>query len=347
MNLTMTSNSSIFLDLASRGARLPIGTDLVLSEKNDHKAIKLDGGRLGRVMEEAARRWKTPLAFPLMDLALEKEWLLGALEVPATDIPTWHFGGEEVPQSMPEAPLTPRLQANVEAIRYIANETDLFPCGMSIGPFSLMTKLLSDPISAVYMAGMGEEDDDVTRLERILELGTGVILRSIKSQLEAGAKAVVLCEPAANTVYFSPNQMKEGADTFDRYVMALNQRICNLLRENGAALIFHDCGELMEEMVVKLGSLKPAMISFGSSRNLWDDAALMPKDTVIYGNLPTKKFYSDEVLPISEVRAMARNLLKKMAATGRPFILGSECDVLSVPGSEKTIRDKVNAFLSV
>ncbi|MFO1491786.1 MAG: hypothetical protein U1F87_12950 [Kiritimatiellia bacterium] len=50
-------------------------------------------------------------------------------------------------------------------------------------------------------------------------------------------------------------------------------------------------------------------------------------------------------MPVSSVRALAGEILERMRATGHPFILGSECDVLNVPGSEQRIRDKVKAFL--
>ena len=338
--------NTFFLELAARGVRNPIGTDLLLTEKADPDAIKLDGRRLGQVMEEAARRWKTPLALPLMDLTVEKEWFLGALGVAAAEIPTWHFDAG-VPEALPKAAPTPRLNANLNAIRYVATATDLFPCGMSIGPFSLMTKLIADPIAHVFHAGLGEEDEDIERVEKTLAIATEVILHTIAGQLDAGAKAVVLCEPAANAVYFSPKQLDDGADTFDRYVMALNKRISDYLHERGAALIFHDCGDLTDSMVRKITTLEPSMLSLGSSRMLWEDAKLVPDHIVLYGNLPTKKFYSDEVMPLSEVEETARVLLEKMAVTGHPFILGSECDVLSVPGTEKTIREKVNAFLNV
>jgi hypothetical protein len=39
-------------------------------------------------------------------------------------------------------------------VRYIAERTDLLPVRMLIGPFSLMTKFLADPISPVAMAGI-------------------------------------------------------------------------------------------------------------------------------------------------------------------------------------------------
>lgn len=340
-------NRSFFLDLAARGVRMPIGTDLVLSECPHPEAVKLDGSALGTVMERAARRWHTPLAIPLMDLTVEKEWLALAMGVPPAETSTWHWHGV-VPGDLPDAPLTPRLAANNAAIRHIASATGLLPCGMCIGPFSLMTKLVEDPITPVYLSGLGEDDDeDVRQMEKLLALATRLVLKVIDHQIDAGAKAMIVCEPAANTVYFSPKQLDDGVDTFDRYVMAHNQRIASHLAARGVSLIFHDCGELTPGLVAKIGSLRPDMLSLGSSRLLWEDAALVPSDVVLYGNLPTKKFYSDETMPVARVRQLASDMLVRMQSTGHPFILGSECDVLSVPGSEKSIREKVQAFLDV
>ncbi|MDD5260377.1 MAG: hypothetical protein PHD76_00870 [Methylacidiphilales bacterium] len=48
---------------------------------------------------------------------------------------------------------------------------------------------------------------------------------------------------------------------------------------------------------------------------------------------------------IKQVSELGREIATRMRATRHPFILGSECDVLSVPGSEQTIRAKVAAFL--
>jgi hypothetical protein len=91
--------------------------------------------------------------------------------------------------------------------------------------------------------------------------------------------------------------------------------------------------------------LRPAVMSLGSSRNLWEDAAVVPKDIVLFGNLPTKTFYSDSVMPLEEVLRRTSELSGHMAACGHPHILGSECDVLHVPGAAETIRLKVDAML--
>lgn len=335
-----------YLDLAASGLRMPIGTHLVLHEHADHKVIPDDGRRLGGVIEETARRYRCPMALPLMDLKLEKEALLLARGIAPEAIDTYHF--PEPPEDDCAIPLTRKMEAVCEAIHHIASATDLLPVGMCIGPFSLMTKLISDPITPVFLAGDGAtagDEDEVGLLERLLQLSSKTIRTYIDAQIQAGAEAVIVCEPAANKIYFSPNQLEESHAVFDRYVMDLNHQIREQLAASGVDLIFHNCGELTDGMVSRFGQLDPAMISLGCSRQLWEDAALLRKTTVLYGNLPTKQFYSDELVSLAKVRELSDELLRRMREVGHPFILGSECDVLSVPGYEQTIRAKVEEFL--
>lgn len=337
----------VFLDLAASGHRAPIGTHLVLHTKPDAKAILLDGPKLGGVAVETAERFRTPLAIPLMDLTLEKAAFLGAMGVPEEEADSFHF--DRLPVDSGDLQMTPRMRATCEAIAYVAANPALVPVGMGIGPFSLMTKLVKDPITPVFLAGSGmtgEDEPEVAVVEKCLEAGTELILSYLAAQADAGAKAIIVCEPAANLVYFSPNQLEESFEIFDRYVMSPMRRIKELLDDKGVDLIFHDCGELTGGMVSRFATLDPAMMSLGCSRQLWEDAALVPKTTVLYGNLPTKKFYSPQ-LTVADVELLSRELLEKMRAAGHPFILGSECDVLSVPGSEQEILSKVDAFMNI
>jgi uroporphyrinogen-III decarboxylase len=342
-----------YTDLASSGLRMPIGADLVLREHADHEGVVLDGRRLGKVVAEAARAYRTPLAIPLMDLQVEKAQLLAGMGVPEAVRHTHHLtsyiGDEElgvIEECCARRP-TPRMAANVEAVRYVADNTDLVPCAMAIGPFSLLSKLLADPISPVFAVGAGvtaADDPDVRLVVSALEAATRVIVRSIVAQADAGARLCVIAEPASNIVYLSPRQLARGSDVFDRLVMSYNMRIKSALEDLGLDLFFHCCGELTEQMVRGYASLDPAILSLGSSRVLWEDAALVPQATVLYGNLPTRRFYSDE-LSEDDVVALARETVARMRAVGHPHILGSECDVLSVPGREVVIRSKVRAFL--
>jgi hypothetical protein len=347
---------SFYLRLAGQGLRMPIGADLTLREETDPEAALLDAERLGRVVAETARRYSTPLAFPLMDLTLEKADLLAFVGVAEGAIAQFHFDAAPPDKLLTDyrraasRPFSRRGQANIEALRYVARCTDLLPVGMLIGPFSLMTKLLGDPITPVALAASGvgaDEDAGVCAVERCLALATEAVLRSARAQIAAGAKAVVVCEPAANVVYLSPRQLRRNMDVFERYVTTPNLRVSEVLRQDGVDLVFHDCGELMPEMVERLArALHPVILSLGSSRRLWEDAALVPPDVVLFGNLPSKSFYSDTVLPVGRVCEMARELTQRMAECRHPFILGSECDVLHVPEAAATIRRKVEAMLT-
>lgn len=342
-----------YLDLARQGLRMPIGTDLILHEHEDSDSILHNGPKLGRVFETAARRYRTPLAFPTMDLMVEKADLLSGLGVAEDKIDTYHF--DECPgdeaffqlESHLAKPPGRRLQAQVEAIRHVAT-TGLLPVGMAIGPFSLMTKLIADPITAVYLAasGLGAADEpEVAAVERTLDLSVRVILRSIQMQINAGAKAIFIAEPAANKAYISPNQIEAGSDIFDRYVLSHNRRIKNLLDKHGVDLIFHCCGELVDKMVAGFCTLDPAILSLGSSRKLFEDTLFVPKSTVLYGNLPSKKFFSDDMITADQVRQQAEELVEAMRKTGHPFILGTECDTLHVPGCRDTIAAKIRMIL--
>ena len=342
-----------YLELAENGLQMPIATDLVLHEQPNPEDVILDSEALGRVIAETAHRFQTPLAFPLMDLELEKDHLLSLIDVSPAERPTYHFTQPldaktlQVIEERLAEPLSPRMQTVCGALDYVARNTDKVPVGMCIGPFSLMTKLIADPITPIAMAGMGlraDDDDAIRTMEQALAVGLQMILRYVKAQVEAGAKAIMVCEPAANTVYLSPRQIEKGSDIFDRYVMAPNLALKELLAAHGAELIFHDCGELTDEMVRRFAELEPVILSLGSSRDLPHDAGLLPGNIVLFGNLPSKRFYSDSEITVGEVRQQAETLAAAMAATGHPFILGTECDVLSVPGAKEIIMEKALAI---
>ena len=345
-----------FRALAASGLRTPLGTDLVLHEHADAEDLRLDGKRLAGVVREAADRYRTPLAIPLMDLRVEKADLLHRLRPEVAEADTFHFDSPPTDadldraRSTDAAPLLARHRAHCDAVAEIASGTGLTPLGMVIGPFSLMTKLLADPIGAVALAGRGVAADDeplVANAERALRLAELTVARSLRLQAEAGAAAVIVCEPAASALFVSPRQMAQGSPVFERFVLDPLLRLRTVLDADGVDLFLHDCGELTTPMVEALATrVRPAVLSLGGSRRLWEDAAVVPPDVVLFGNLPSKHFYSDETLSVDAVRASTRELVTRMRQSGHPFILGSECDVLHVPEAAETIRRKVAAMLT-
>ena len=346
----------LFLDLSSHRHRVPLAADLVLHQHRDAGQILRDGGRLGAVVAEAAKAFRTPLAFPLMDLRLEKAELLRHFGVAEADVEKFHFATAPTREQrrhyarfVHAAAPGPRVTATLGAVHCIQTKTKLFPVGMCIGPFSLASKLMADPITPVYLAGSGisaEEEPDVALLEACLEISLTCVLHQVEQAVAAGAQAVFIAEPAANQVYFSPIQIASGSNVFERFVLQPNRRIAALLAERGVDLIFHCCGELADVMLDGFCSLHPAMLSLGSSRKLWEDAAHVPKDIVLYGNLASKMFYSDQSMPVRKVVEDTARLAAQMAERGHPFILGTECDTLHVPEYAETIRTKVDCLLT-
>lgn len=344
-----------FLDLAARRHRMPIGTDLILHQEADPAAILLDGSRLGAVVAQAAQQFGTPLGLLLMDLKVEKAAIAARFGVPADQADTFHFETaldagvrRDFLATVGGADPTPRMAANLGALRFLADRTELVPAGMSIGPFSLLTKLLADPITPVFLAGSGatgEDEPEVALLEAALEISVGFTLDYVRRQIEAGARVIFIAEPAANKVYLSPNQLESGSDILERFVLEPNRRIAQLLAARGVDHVFHCCGELVDPILAGFTTLRPAMLSLGSSRQLWVDAARVPRDIVLYGNLPSKQFYSDELMPQVRVRELAAHLDQAMRRAGHPFILGTECDTLHVPGAGETILRKVRCLL--
>jgi len=334
---------------------VPIGADLILHEQPDPGRIRLDSARLGEVVAEAARQFATPLAFPVMDLTLEKVGLVRRFGVADDEAESFRFSAvpslaerDDFFRHLTSAAPTARVAANLGAIQQVGQHPGLLPIGMSIGPFSLASKLMADPITPVYLAGSEAEDggaEEIALLEFCLEVSLAYVLRYLDLQIAAGAEAVFIAEPAANKVYFSPKQIAAGSDIFARYALAPNRRIAERLAERGVELMFHCCGELTDEMLDGICALRPALLSLGSSRRLWEDAARVPGDVALYGNLPSKQFYSDSTMPLERVGELAADLAARMAATGHPFILGTECDVLAVPGAARTILGKVRRML--
>jgi uroporphyrinogen-III decarboxylase len=345
----------LFLDLSSHQHRVPIAADLVLHGHDKIGRILQDGGLLGAVVAEAAQAFHTPLAFPLMDLRLEKAELLRHFGVAEDEVEKFHFTAAPTPaqrrayaRSVQRAAPSNRVMANLGAVHCILSRTNLFPVGMCIGPFSLTSKLMVDPITPVYLAGSGvtaKQDPDVALLEACLEISLTCVLHQVEQAVAAGAQAVFIAEPAANQIYFSPLQIASGSNVFERFVLEPNRRIAALLADLRVDLIFHCCGELADVMLDGFCSLHPAMLSLGSSRKLWEDAARVPKEIVLYGNLASKMFYSDQSMPVAKVAEDTARLAAQMAACGHPFILGTECDTLYVPEYAETIRTKVDCLL--
>lgn len=345
----------LYLKLAEEGFAMPLAVDLYVHQLSSPEAIDRDPAEMARVMMAAAQDLNTPLAIAPMDLRVEKDALGRLLGVEEAELEKFHLSEplpadkfKELCDYFDSGKMSRRMQVLCDALTIVSNESDLRPVGMSIGPLSLLTKIIADPITAIYMIGQGvepEDDEEVELALQVLDLGRRLVKAYVRAQVRAGAREMIICEPAANTAYISPKMMdEEGSDVFETCVMEGAIEIAETIRDAGGELIFHDCGELTPSMIRNFNRLRPVMISFGSPVKLSEAAALIDKDIVLYGNIPSKHFPSESVMPLEKVKAMSDELLHGMAATGHPFILGSECDILCVECSKSSIFSKTKAI---
>ena len=152
----------VYLDLARSGRCLPDGDGPGLErETPDPEAARRDGLGWARSWNETPGAGARPLALPLMDLRLDKADLLARLGIGEEEADRFHFAApfdQETSETLRRGD-TPRT---VPAARHATERcdtspaaTDLLPVGMTIGPFSLATKLMADPITAVALLGSG------------------------------------------------------------------------------------------------------------------------------------------------------------------------------------------------
>lgn len=343
-----------YMDLADQGLAMPLAVDLLVHSLSTEEKVMEDAREMSRIMLAAAETFKTPLAVAPMDLRVEKAALGELIGIPEGERATYHLGeplGEaktkQLLEKLRNRPISDRMKITIDALA--ATNSNSVPVGMVIGPFSLLTKTIEDAITAVYLCGQDfepDEEESVALVQELMPVLTELVRGYAEAQVKAGAKAIIMCEPAANKVYISPNLMEDGSDIFERMVLKPCREIADTITSSGADLIFHDCGELTPEMIRGIGSLQPSMLSLGSCVDLPTAAPEVPKDVVLFGNVPSKYFPLDAEMPIEKVREKCEDLRTRMGATGHPFILASECDILSVSGKEDLIRAKSDVIAS-
>jgi hypothetical protein len=79
--------------------------------------------------------------------------------------------------------------------------------------------------------------------------------------------------------------------------------------------------------------LRPVILSLGSSRKL------VPNVTVLYGNLPTKSFYSDGAMPVEVMRRIRELVARKKACR-------ISADEIRVTDSQSTEQRTLNGTRS-
>ena len=164
----------------------PVGTDLIMHEEPAPEKIRNDGAALGRVIEKS----RSMLAHSVggsadgpapgdMTSAGSRRSARGpGRHVSLSAAPLDDAALRRLTSEQPGT-ICAGSTARNRALAYVHTVPDLVAVGMAIGPFSLATRLMADPISAGAMAGSGVEEsesDEVRLLWQCIRIAEAAVL---------------------------------------------------------------------------------------------------------------------------------------------------------------------------
>ncbi len=267
-----------------------------------------------RAMETVARETDTLAAVSLMDLSVEAEAFGAQVRFSPNKVPavTGQLVPDEDAANALEVPGLDKGRAAVcaEGIRLakerIADKPVL--AGM-IGPYSLSGRLM-DVTEIMYICF-----DEPETVHVVLEKATEYLLRYGQALKEAGADGIVIAEPLAGSL--SPEMAKE-------FSVPYVKRLIDSLQTEDFAIVYHNCGNSVPNMLEEIFSQGAAAYHFGNAVNMRQVLEAAPADTLCMGNIdPAGQFAMGTPESMTEaVRALLRE-----CGQFQNFVPSSGCDI--------------------
>ena len=267
-----------------------------------------------QAMQIIAQETETLAAVSLMDLSVEAEAFGAQVRFTADEVPA--IVGQLVSdEDEANALAVPDLSAGrallcVEAVRQAKNAiTDKPVIAGMIGPYSLAGRLM-DVTEIMYLCF-----DEPETVHTVLDKAAQYLIRYGQAMKAAGADGIMMAEPLAGIL--SPAMAEE-------FSMPYVARIIQALQDEDFAVIYHNCGNAVPQMLEGIYAQGAAAYHFG---NAVDMAAIMqatPADVLVMGNIdPAGEFASGTV---DSITAATRELMAKCGAY-RNFLPSSGCDI--------------------
>lgn len=265
-------------------------------------------------MEIVARDTATIASVSLMDLSVEAEAFGAQVRFTQDEVPA--IVGQLVSDEEEAHALTiPDLNAGramlcVEAVRTAKKRIAEKPvvAGM-IGPYSLAGRLM-DVTEIMYLCF-----DEPETVHTVLEKVTQYLIRYGQAMKDAGADGVMMAEPLAGIL--SP-------DMADEFSMPYVKRIIEALQDEEFAVLYHNCGNSVPQMLESIYTLGAAAYHFGNAVDMQAVLQATPADILVMGNIdPAGQFASGTV---ESITAATRELMEK-CGDYENFVPSSGCDI--------------------
>ena len=267
-----------------------------------------------RAMETVAKETDTLAAVSLMDLSVEAEAFGAEVKFADDEVPVvlGQLVCDEDGANELEVPSLDAGRAKIcaEGIR-LAKEriTDKPVLAGMIGPYSLAGRLM-DVTEIMYLCF-----DEPETVHIVLDKVTKYLISYGQLLKDAGADGIMMAEPLAGIL--SP-------DMADEFSFPYVKRIIDALQDDSCALIYHNCGNSVPDMLEGIYAQGAAAYHFGNAVDMESILKATPDGIICMGNVDPVAQFTDGT-PDS-MRASVKELMEKCGKHA-DFIPSSGCDI--------------------
>ena len=267
-----------------------------------------------QAMEIIAKDTATIAAVSLMDLSVEAEAFGAKVRFAEEEVPAivgQLISDEDEANALAVPDMTAgRASLCVEAVRMAKQRiTDKPVLAGMIGPYSLAGRLC-DVTEIMYLCF-----DEPETVHTVLEKVTQYLIQYGQAMKAAGADGVMMAEPLAGIL--SPDMAEE-------FSMPYVKQIINALQDEDFAVLYHNCGNSVPQMLDAIYDLGAAAYHFGNAIDMEAVMKVTPGDILVMGNVdPAGQFASGTV---ESITAATRELLAKCGSYPN-FVPSSGCDI--------------------
>ena len=279
-----------------------------------------------QAMEIVARETETIAAVSLMDLSVEAEAFGAAIRFAEDEVPAI-IGQLVSDEDEANELVVPDLSAGraalcVDAVRKAKERiTDKPVLAGMIGPYSLAGRLM-DVTEIMYLCF-----DEPETVHTVLDKAARYLIQYGQAMKAAGADGVMMAEPLAGIL--SPDMAEE-------FSMPYVKRIIDALQDDDFAVLYHNCGNSVPQMLDSIYALGAAAYHFGNAIDLAAVMKATPANILVMGNIdPAGQFAGGTV---ESITAATQDLLEKCGSYPN-FVPSSGCDI---PAHAKW--ENINAF---
>ena len=274
-----------------------------------------DSALQAKGMKMVADRVESAASVSFMDLSVEAECFGADITVSDGEVPTVAHRVIEDIEDVESLHLPKigegRTEIYIDAIKKAASLiTDRPVIAGMIGPYSLAARLFD--VSEIMINCYDEPD----AVHTVLGLATEFLTEYARAYKTAGANGVMIAEPVAGLL---------SAALEEEFSSPYIKKIVDAVQDDGFAVIYHNCGDNVPNMLDSILSTGCAAYHFGNAVDIERDIIKkVPEDVIVMGNVDPAgvlRMGDPEV-----VRDATLSLLKRCSGY-KNFVLSSGCDI--------------------